>query len=112
MMDRCVHPGLSFNPCGVVCRLGLGLSGVSCDESGHRLSSSCVSCEVRRTRQAVAVAFIMSWDVRGGGVSGGDAAGALAGFRREVYSCLEARADALFEACDAGLCAGGGVALA
>ena len=52
------------------------------------------------------MAFIMSWDVRGGGVSGGDAAGALAGFRREFYSCLEARADALFELCDAVLCAG------
>ena len=55
------------------------------------------------------MAFIMSWDVRGGGVSGGDAAVALAGFRREFHSCLEARADALFELCDAVLCAGGRV---
>src|SRR3984957_6392257 len=90
-MDRWIHPDLSFNPCGVVWGLGVGLSGVSCAEGGPRLSSSCVSCEVRRTRQAVAVAFIMSWDVRGGGVCGGDAAVALAGFRREFFSCLEGR---------------------
>jgi len=46
----------------------------------------------------VAVAFIMG---QGGGV--------LAGFRRELYGCFGARADALFEACDAVLCAGGRV---
>ena len=46
----------------------------------------------------MAVAFIMG---QGGGV--------LAGFRRELYGCFGARADALFEACDAVLCAGGRV---
>ena len=44
----------------------------------------------------MAVGFIMG---QGGAV--------LAGFRRELYSCLEARADALFELCDAVLCGGG-----
>ena len=29
-----------------------------------------------------------------------DALGELAGFRQELYSCLTARADALFELCD------------
>src|SRR5712672_1463548 len=47
---------------------------------------------------AVAVAFIM-----------GQGEAVLAGFRRELYSCLEARADALFELCDAVLCAAGRV---
>jgi DDE superfamily endonuclease len=42
----------------------------------------------------------------------GDQAGALGdlvGFRREFYACLTARADALFELCDAVLCADGPV---
>src|ERR1700722_9725699 len=33
----------------------------------------------------------------------------LAGFRRELHGCFTARADALFELCDAVLCAGGRV---
>ena len=33
----------------------------------------------------------------------------LAGFRRELHGCFGARADALFEACDAVLCAAGRV---
>jgi DDE superfamily endonuclease len=41
-------------------------------------------------------------------VSGGDL-GALAGFRQELYRCLTARADALFELSDAVLCAEGPV---
>jgi hypothetical protein len=38
-----------------------------------------------------------------------DALGELAGFRQEFYSCLTARADALFELCDAVLCTDGPV---
>jgi hypothetical protein len=41
--------------------------------------------------------------------AGADAAGVLAGFRREFYRCLGARADAQFELADAVLCAGGRV---
>jgi DDE superfamily endonuclease len=55
---------------------------------------------------AVAVASIMARDGRGGGDCG---ASVLAGFRRELYLCLEARADALFELCDAVLLAAGRV---
>jgi DDE superfamily endonuclease len=39
----------------------------------------------------------------------GDGVGDLAGFRREFYGCLTRRADALFELCDAVLCADGPV---
>jgi hypothetical protein len=59
--------------------------------------------------RAVAVAFIMAWDVAGDADSGGGAAGKLAVFRRELYSCFTARADALSELCDAVLCAPGRV---
>jgi DDE superfamily endonuclease len=38
-----------------------------------------------------------------------DELGTLAGFREAVYDCLYRRADALFELCDAVLCAGGPV---
>ncbi|MBM0260596.1 transposase, partial [Micromonospora sp. 4G55] len=38
-----------------------------------------------------------------------DAVGELAGFRREFYDCLTARADALFDLTDAVLCADGPV---
>jgi hypothetical protein len=67
--------------------------------------------------QAVAVAFRMTWqraevEGRGGDSSGGGAAGSLdrlAGFRGELYRCLAARADALFELADAVLCRPGRV---
>ncbi len=67
--------------------------------------------------QAVAVAFSMAWqraEVERGdtGRAGDRAAGALgllAGFRRELYRCFTARADALFELADAVLCAEGPV---
>jgi hypothetical protein len=39
----------------------------------------------------------------------GDGVGDLASFRREFYGCLTGRADALFELCDAVLCADGPV---
>jgi hypothetical protein len=54
------------------------------------------------------VAFIMAWHGAGGGDSAGDAR-RLAGFRGELYACFTARADALFEACDAVLCGAGRV---
>jgi hypothetical protein len=38
-----------------------------------------------------------------------DAVGELTGFRQEFYSCLTAWSDALFELCDAALCADGPV---
>jgi DDE superfamily endonuclease len=53
----------------------------------------------------------MAW--RGAGAGGGGEADAarelLAGFRQEMYRCLAARADALFELADAVLCADGPV---
>ena len=55
------------------------------------------------------MAFVMTWDEPGGGDSALGAAARLDLFRREVYSCLGARADALFELCDAVLCAAGPV---
>jgi hypothetical protein len=61
--------------------------------------------------KAVAVAFSMAWREAGAG-GGGEADVArerLAGFRRELYRCLTARADALFELADAVLCSGGPV---
>ena len=65
----------------------------------------------------MAVAFIMAWQAetveqRGTGAEGAegaDAAGLLAGFRRELHACLTARADALFELADAVLCVDGPV---
>jgi len=61
--------------------------------------------------QAVTVAFSMAWLEAGAG-GGGEADQArerLAGFRRELYRCFTARADALFELADAVLCADGPV---
>jgi DDE superfamily endonuclease len=52
--------------------------------------------------EAVAVAFIMSWQVSGDGADRGT--GLLAGFRDELYCSLGLRRDALFEACDALAC--------
>src|SRR5215813_1173797 len=52
--------------------------------------------------KAVAVAFIMSWQVSGDGADRG--MGLLAGFRRELYCSLGMRRDALFEVADALAC--------
>jgi DDE superfamily endonuclease len=61
--------------------------------------------------KAVAVAFSIAW--LGTGVEPGPAGARvrdrLAGFRRELYGCFTARADALFELADAVLCADGPV---
>jgi hypothetical protein len=56
--------------------------------------------------EAVAVAFSMAWpgDAVQGGFSEEGARGMLAGFRGELYRCLEKRRDALFELADAVLC--------
>ena len=67
--------------------------------------------------QAVAVAFSMTWQRAGAGgcpavASGDGVLGArerLAAFRGELHGCFTARADALFELCDAVLCADGPV---
>ena len=61
--------------------------------------------------KAVAVAFSIAW-LRGeveAQPEGAGAAGRLAVFRRELYGCFTARADALFELADALLCADGPV---
>src|SRR5215472_12925332 len=61
--------------------------------------------------KAVAVAFSIAW-LRGeveAQPEGAGAAGRLAVFRRELYGCFTARADALFELADAVLCADGPV---
>ena len=61
--------------------------------------------------KAVAVAFSIAWldapveDGRGGG----EALERLAAFRAGLYDCFTARADALFDLCDAVLCAEGSV---
>ena len=55
------------------------------------------------------MAFIMAWNEPGGVDSARGAAGRLAWFRRELYSCFTARADALSELCDAVLCCPGRV---
>ena len=52
--------------------------------------------------KAVAVAFIMSWQVSEDGADRG--MGLLAGFRRELYCSLGMRRDALFEVADALAC--------
>src|SRR6266496_983704 len=61
--------------------------------------------------KAVAVAFSIAWP--GGAVEPGPgedrARDRLAAFRRELYGCLTARADELFELADAVLCADGPV---
>jgi DDE superfamily endonuclease len=61
--------------------------------------------------QAVAVAFSIAW--LGGEVEpqpdDGEARDRLAVFRGELYSCFTARADELFELCDAVLCTDGPV---
>ena len=58
--------------------------------------------------KAVAVGFSMAG--RGAGVEdGAGAAARLAAFRRELYGCFTARADALFELTDAVLCTDGPV---
>ena len=57
------------------------------------------------------MAFSMAWREAGvePGVGGDQAPGLLAAFRGELYRCLTARADALFELADAVLCADGPV---
>jgi hypothetical protein len=62
-----------------------------------------------QARRAVAVAFIMAWNGAGGGDRAGEAGRGLAWFRGELHACFTARADALFELCDAVLCAPGRV---
>jgi DDE superfamily endonuclease len=61
--------------------------------------------------KAVAVAFSIAWLAAGVEPQPEDAGAAerLAGFRRELYRCFTARADALFELADAVLCADGPV---
>jgi hypothetical protein len=61
--------------------------------------------------KAVAVAFSMAWLEAGVEPPPEDdqARGLLAAFRGELYRCFTARADALFELCDAVLCADGPV---
>jgi hypothetical protein len=61
--------------------------------------------------EAVAVAFRMAWSQAQTGREGeaARARGRLAGFRRELYWCFAAWADALFELADAVLCADGPV---
>jgi hypothetical protein len=55
------------------------------------------------------VAFSMAWPEAGSRSGADRAREVLAGFRRELYRCLTARADALFELADAVLCAEGPV---
>jgi hypothetical protein len=61
--------------------------------------------------KAVAVAFSIAWLEAGVEPQPGEARAreALAAFRRELYRCFTARADALFEVADAVLCADGPV---
>ena len=61
--------------------------------------------------KAVAVAFCIAWLEAGVEPQPEDAQvrGCLAVFRRELYRCFTARADALFDLCDAVLCAEGPV---
>ena len=55
------------------------------------------------------MSFIMAWNEADGGGSARAAGRALAAFRCELHACFTARADALFELCDAVLCAPGRV---
>jgi len=61
--------------------------------------------------KAVAVAFSIAWLEAGAEPQPEDAQVRrwLAAFRRELYRCFTARADALFDLCDAVLCAEGPV---
>ena len=62
--------------------------------------------------QAVAVAFSIAWagsEVELGAGGGGRVRDRLAAFRGELYRCLTARGDELFELADAVLCADGPV---
>src|SRR5579859_4841677 len=61
--------------------------------------------------QAVAVAFSIAWGNNDVEPRADDARAweRLVGFRRELYGCFTARADALFELAEAVLCAGGPV---
>ena len=61
--------------------------------------------------KAVAVAFSIAWLAAGvePQIVDAQARDRLAGFRRELYWCFTARADALFEVADAVLCADGPV---
>jgi hypothetical protein len=59
--------------------------------------------------KAVAVAFSIAWLEAGVEPRTDDARERLMGFRRELYRCFTARADALFEVADAVLCAEGPV---
>ena len=62
--------------------------------------------------EAVAVAFSIAWpgsEVEPLGEDDGQARDRLAAFRGDLYRCLTARADALFELADAVLCADGPV---
>ena len=54
--------------------------------------------------EAVAVAFIMSWQAGGSGREADQGMAMLAGFRRELYSSLGMRRDALSEVADALAC--------
>src|SRR5438067_901998 len=63
-------------------------------------------------RAAVDVAYSIAWrgyEVESRAGDDGGARGRLAGFRGELYGCLTARADVLFELVDAVLCADGPV---
>jgi DDE superfamily endonuclease len=62
--------------------------------------------------QAVAVVLSIAWpggEVELGAGDDGRARDRLAGFRGQLYRCLTARADELFDLCDAVLCSGGPV---
>ena len=78
---------------------------------GHRLILFGFLSQSSKTK-AVAVACSVAHAARRGGVTPRLGRGDLAGFRREFYACLTARADALFELADAVLCADGPVTLA
>jgi hypothetical protein len=65
-----------------------------------------------KTKAAVAVAFSIAWpgsEVELGAEGDGRSRERLAGFRGELYRCLTARGDALFELADAVLCGDGPV---
>jgi hypothetical protein len=65
-----------------------------------------------KTKAAVAVAFSIAWpgsEVEPGAEGDGRSRERLAGFRGELYRCLTARGDELFELADAVLCGDGPV---